>query len=222
VFQKPVGSRCDTVGADGIEPPTAGVKPNLAVHRGSSGVMMSWNAPFRGGFLSTLSTDFRPVSTRLGTLLAQRGLAIACSDQPAPDWQWGRIRRTRTFARHDDDGATCPKQPTKHGDTNWSELLPCVTGDRRIARTDHRGSTCSTARTLALRSLSFARSSVAKVRRTRTSRSRLRVIPSSSGKSVDCTQRIAARLRSVHPPCASSAALSPSSAWTIWSAVVTR
>jgi len=25
VFQKPVGSRCDTVGADGIEPPTAGV-----------------------------------------------------------------------------------------------------------------------------------------------------------------------------------------------------
>jgi hypothetical protein len=54
-------------------PPTAGCKPSPIVQCVRRGVIASWNAQLSGWFVFTLSTDCRAVSTRLGTLLAQRG-----------------------------------------------------------------------------------------------------------------------------------------------------
>ena len=49
------------------------VNPSPIVQCVRRGVIASWNAQLSGWFVSTLSTDCRAVSTRLGTLLAQRG-----------------------------------------------------------------------------------------------------------------------------------------------------
>jgi len=75
------------VGADGIEPPTAGVvNPSRTVHGAFDSYILSPKAEVISFSCPMLSISHRSVSVRLGTLLAQRGVSA-----PVPRSRWHKI-----------------------------------------------------------------------------------------------------------------------------------